>query len=213
MPSRKGACGMWRSCRRRSGALQHQNSPEQLQTDDPRAEGLVAGCCLFAFVDVQVVRIAVRTAKAPERVPEADGLSTNEHFCTVAPKVWHHRFVNRQIFAEHSKFGKGGVNTGVNWSNLCSFVALLQVVVVRKVNVALDVAKTCPAHCLWNNWDAEVFTVRPIMVFFGKMMIARQKKDAKEGRNIFAASRKSRKIAVAVWIQVGLLHDVIHARG
>ena len=41
-------------------------------------------------------------------------------------------------------------------------------------------------------------------------MIARQQKDAKEGRNIFSAGRKSRKIAVAVCIQVGLLHDVIH---
>ena len=49
-----------------------------------------------------------------------------------------------------------------------------------------------------------------MMVFFGKMMIAQQKKDAKEGQNIFAASRKSKKIAVAVCIQVGLLHDVIH---
>ena len=81
--------------------------------DDPRAEGLVAGCCLLASVDLQVVRIAVRTAEAPERVPEADGFSTNEHLRTVAPKV-----------------------------------ALLQVVIVRKVNVAIDVAKTCPAHCL-----------------------------------------------------------------
>ena len=83
--------------------------------DDPRAEGLVAGCCLLAFVDWQVVRTAVRTAKAPELVPEADGLSTNEHLRTVAIKVWHHRFINRQIFVEHSKFGKGGVNIGVNW--------------------------------------------------------------------------------------------------
>ena len=116
--------------------------------DDPRAEGLVAGCCLLAFVDLQVVQIAVRTAKAPERVPEVDGLSTNEHLRTVAPKVWHHRFINRQIFVEHSKFGKGGVNTGVNWCNLRIFVALLQVVVVHKVNVAIDVAKTYPAHCL-----------------------------------------------------------------
>ena len=116
--------------------------------DDPRAEGLVAGCCLLAFVDLQVVRIAVRTAKAPELVPKADGLSTNEHLRTVAPKVWHYRFINRQIFVEHSKFGKGGVNAGVNWSNLRNFVALLQVVDVRKVNAALDIAKTCPAHCL-----------------------------------------------------------------
>ena len=47
------------------------------------------------------------------------------------------------------------------------------------------------------------------MVFFGKM-IARQQKDAKEGQNIFSASRKSRKLGVAVCIRVGLLHDVIH---
>ena len=96
--------------------------------DDPRAEGLVAGCCLLAFLDLQVVQIAVRTAKAPELVPQADGLSTNEHLHTVAPKVWPYRLINRQIFVEHSKFGKGGVNAGVTWSNLRSFVALLQVV-------------------------------------------------------------------------------------
>ena len=116
--------------------------------DDPRAEGLVAGCCLLAFVYLQVVRIAVRTAKAPELVPEADGLSTNEHLRTVAPKVWHHRFIDRQILVEHSEFGKGGVDTGVNWSNLRNLVALFQILVVRKMNVALDVSKTCPAHCL-----------------------------------------------------------------
>ena len=116
--------------------------------DDPRAERLVAGCCLLAFVDLQVVRIAVRTAKAPELVPEADGLFTNEHLRTVAPKVRHHIFIDQQIFVEHSKFDKGGVNTGVNWSNIRNSVALFQVVAVRKVNVALDVAKTCPTHCL-----------------------------------------------------------------
>ena len=116
--------------------------------DDPRVEGLVAGCCLLSFVDLQVVRIAVRTAKVPERVAEADGLSTNEHLHTVVPIVWHHRFINGQIFVEHSKFGKGGVNTGVNWRNLRNFVALLQVVVVRKVKVAIYVVKTGPAHCL-----------------------------------------------------------------
>ena len=118
--------------------------------DDPRAERLVAACCLLAFVEMQVVRIAVTTAnaKAPELVPEAVGLFTNEHLRTVAPKVWHHRFIDRQIFVEHSKFDKGGINTGVNWSNIRSSVALLQVVAVRKVNVALDVAKTCPTHCL-----------------------------------------------------------------
>ena len=140
--------------------------------DDPRAKGLVAGCCLLAFVDLQVVRIGSRTAKAPELVPEADEHSTNKHLRTVAPKVWHYRFINRQIFVEHYKFGKGGVNTGVKWSNIHNFFALLQVVAVRKVKVALDVAKICPAHCLRNNWDAEVFTVRPMMVFFGKKMIA-----------------------------------------
>ena len=66
--------------------------------DDPRVEGLIAACCLLAFVDFQVVRIAVRTAKAPELVPEADGLSTNEYLRTVAPKVWHHRFIDGSLW-------------------------------------------------------------------------------------------------------------------
>ena len=178
--------------------------------DDPRAKGLVAGCCLFAFVDLQAADS--RTNRKCSRPCTRSGWAFHEwtsSHCgaqSMAPSI--HQ--SRQIFVEHSKLGKGGVNTGANWSNLRNFVALLQVVVVRKVNVALDVAKTCAAHCLWNNWDAEVFTFRQMMVFFEKMMIAQQKKDAKEGRNIFAASRKSRKIAVTVCIQVGLLHDVIH---
>ena len=49
---------------------------------------------------------------------------------------------------KHSKLSEGGVDTGVNWCDLSSFVAFLPVVVVRKVNVALDEANTNPAHCL-----------------------------------------------------------------
>ena len=119
-----------------------------LVIDDPHAEELVAGCCLLVFVYLPVVQIAVRTAETPERVPEADGFSKNEHLCTVPPKVWHHRFINRQIFVEHSKFGNDGGNTGVFWSSLRDVFALVPVVVVHKVNVALDLAEKCPAHCL-----------------------------------------------------------------
>ena len=89
MPSRKGACGIEEVVEEEVVLCNIRILPNNFNhvIDDPRAEGLVAGCCLFAFVDLQVVRIAVRTAKAPERVPEADRLSMNEHLRTVAPKV------------------------------------------------------------------------------------------------------------------------------